>query len=186
MYTRTHTHTHTHTYIYIYIIIILSHCLHRFPWLSPTIHLYYSLLPVGLLDCILCPYRAVVDKFELVTQHLPICVKRSRGACRLWVHSYFSSSVQDVLFVLFGWSFEMRGWWPYSSCFVECCFQSLFIIACSILMQYPFNFLIICFVSVHVVHPYSRIDTTAAWKKLHFISLGKFDFHMIDNLSCFR
>ncbi len=24
-------------------------------------------------------------------------------------------------------------------------------------------------VSVHVVHPYSSIDTTTAWKKLHFI-----------------
>ena len=33
------------------------------------------------------------------------------------------------------------------------------------------------------MHPYSRIDTTAAWKKLHFMLLDKFDFHMIDNLS---
>ena len=39
------------------------------------------------------------------------------------------------------------------------------------------------FVSVQVVHPYSSIDTTAAWKKLHFILSFWFDFHMIDSLS---
>ena len=33
-----------------------------------------------------------------------------------------------------------------------------------------------------MVHSYSRIDTTAAWKKLGFILSDKFDFHMIDNL----
>ena len=38
-------------------------------------------------------------------------------------------------------------------------------------------------VSVHVEHPYSSIDTTAAWKKLHFILLVRFDFHMTDSLS---
>ena len=36
---------------------------------------------------------------------------------------------------------------------------------------------------VHVVHPYSRIDTTAAWKKLGFILSDRSDFHMINNLS---
>ena len=39
------------------------------------------------------------------------------------------------------------------------------------------------FVSVYVVHPYSRIDMTAALEKLCFILLDKFDFHMIDKLS---
>ena len=38
------------------------------------------------------------------------------------------------------------------------------------------------FVSVHVVHPYSSIDTTAAWKKLRFILSVRSDFHMIDSL----
>ena len=33
------------------------------------------------------------------------------------------------------------------------------------------------------MHPYSRIDTTAALKKLRFISSDKSGFHMIDNLS---
>ena len=33
------------------------------------------------------------------------------------------------------------------------------------------------------MHPYSRINTTTAWKKLRFILSDKFDFYMIDNLS---
>ena len=35
----------------------------------------------------------------------------------------------------------------------------------------------------HVVHPYSNIDTKAAWKKLRFNSLGRPDFYVIDSLS---
>ena len=38
------------------------------------------------------------------------------------------------------------------------------------------------FISVHVAHPYSRIDTTAAWKKLYFILLDRLDFQVITNL----
>ncbi len=38
-------------------------------------------------------------------------------------------------------------------------------------------------VSVRVVHPYSSIDTTAAWKKLRFILSVRSDFHMSDSLS---
>ena len=38
-------------------------------------------------------------------------------------------------------------------------------------------------VGVQVVHPYSSIDTTAAWKKLRFILSVRSDFHMIDRLS---
>ncbi len=33
------------------------------------------------------------------------------------------------------------------------------------------------------MHPYSSIDTTAAWKKLRFILSVMSDFHMIDSLS---
>ena len=39
------------------------------------------------------------------------------------------------------------------------------------------------FVSVHVVHPYSRIETTAAWEKLRFILSVRSDFQMTDSLS---
>ena len=38
------------------------------------------------------------------------------------------------------------------------------------------------FVSVHVVHPYSSIETIAAWKKLRFILSVRSDFHMTDSL----
>ena len=37
-------------------------------------------------------------------------------------------------------------------------------------------------VSVYVVHPYSSIDTIAAWKKLRFILSVRSDFHMTDSL----
>ena len=32
------------------------------------------------------------------------------------------------------------------------------------------------------MHPYSSIDTTAAWKKLRFILSVRSDFHVIDSL----
>ena len=38
-------------------------------------------------------------------------------------------------------------------------------------------------VSVHVAHPYSSIDTIAAWKKRRFILSVRSDFHMTDRLS---
>ena len=73
---------------------------------------------------------------------------------------------------------ELRGRWPYSYCFVECCFQDLFNIARNILVQFPF----LHFVSVHEMHPYSSIDATTTWKKFSFNSSDRSDFHMIDNL----
>ena len=78
---------------------------------------------------------------------------------------------------------EIRGRWPYNCCFVGCCFQDLFNMTRSILVQFPSKFFYIRLVSVHVVHPYSRLDTTAVWRKLLFISSDRFDFHMINNLS---
>ena len=44
-------------------------------------------------------------------------------------------------------------------------------------------FFFILLVSVHVVHPYSSINTTAAWKKLCFILSVRSDFYMTDSLS---
>ena len=60
---------------------------------------------------------------------------------------------------------EMDGRWPYSYCFVGCCFQDLFNMARSILVQFPSSFFSIRLVSVHVVNPYGKIDMTPAWKK---------------------
>ena len=67
--------------------------------------------------------------------------------------------------------FEMDGRYPYSCCSVGCCLQDLFNTARSILVQLLECFLCMCLFSVNVVHPYSRSDATAAWKKtvLYFI-----------------
>ena len=56
---------------------------------------------------------------------------------------------------------EMGGRWPYSCYFVGCCIQDLFIIPHSILVQFLSNFFSIHLVSVHVLHPYISMDTTA-------------------------
>ena len=77
----------------------------------------------------------------------------------------------------------MDGRWPYTCYFVECCLQDLFNNARSILVLLPSNFFSICFLSVHIMHPYSSIDTTAAWKKMHFILSIRSDYHMTDSLS---
>ena len=87
-------------------------------------------------------------------------------------------SVRLILIV-----FVMDGRWPNSCCFAGFCLQELFNIACSILVQLPSSFYSIRLVSVNVVHPYSSIDTTAAWKKLRFILSVRSDFHMTDSLS---
>ena len=69
------------------------------------------------------------------------------------------------------------GRWPYSCCFVGCCPHDLLHITYSILVQLPSSFFSIRLVSVHVVHPYTSIGTTAAWKKLLTY------FNMTDSLS---
>ena len=79
--------------------------------------------------------------------------------------------------------FMIGGGWPYSCCSVRSCLRGWFNIARSILVQLPLSFFSIRLVSVHVVHPYSNIDTTAAWKKLRFISSVRSDFHMTNSLS---
>ena len=79
--------------------------------------------------------------------------------------------------------FVMGVRWPYSRCFVGCCLQDLFNIARSVLEQLTSSFFSSRLVSVQVVHPYSSIDTTAAWKKLLFFLSVRSDFHMINSLS---
>ena len=79
--------------------------------------------------------------------------------------------------------FVVGGRWPYSSSFVGCCLNDLFYIVDSILVQLQLSFFSLHLISVYVVHLYSSIDTTAAWKKLRFISSVKCDFHMNSSLS---
>ena len=67
----------------------------------------------------------------------------------------------------------MGGKWPYTCYYVECCFQDLFHIARSILVHLQSSFFFVRFVCVHVVHPYSSIDTAAVWKKCRFISSNR-------------
>ena len=59
----------------------------------------------------------------------------------------------------------MDGMWPYSYYFVECCFQDLFNMARSILVQLPSSFFSMHLVSVHVVHPYSNINYDCCMEK---------------------
>ena len=71
---------------------------------------------------------------------------------------------------------EMESRWPHS-------FQDWFKISGSILLHFLSSFFFRRLVSVYVVYPCSRIDTTAAKKNCVFISSDKSDFHMVDNLS---
>ena len=123
---------------------------------SLAICLYNLSLPAGLLDYILCPYRAVADKFYLVSQHLHVCVKEFTGECRLWVRPNFFICLVHLIWAVL----EIGGWWP-CSCFVGCCFQDSFNIVHSILVEFLSSFFSICLVNVHVVHPYGSINTTA-------------------------
>ena len=134
--------------------------------ISPTVsfaicHYHPSLLE-GPLNYILCPYRAVVDKFLSVFQHLHVNVKGSIGERHIWFCFYFSSSVPiSCPSSLDRFRDGIR--WPYSFCFMRCCFKVLYNIARGILWQFPSSFFSRRLVNVHVVHPYSRIDTTAAF-----------------------
>ena len=47
---------------------------------------------------------------------------------------------------------EMGGRWLYRCCFVGCCFQDLFIIACNILVQLLSSFFYVRLVSIYVVN----------------------------------
>ena len=91
--------------------------------------------------------------------------------CRLWVHPCSSSSVQHVLFILF---LEMGGKLPYNCCFMKCCFQDLFNIAHSILMQFPSSIL-----SVSI----EKYWHNHCLEEIHFILSNRSNFHISDSLS---
>ena len=94
-----------------------------------------------------------------------------------------SPGVSACLLCLTWIVFTMGGRWPYSCYFEGRCLQDSFNIACSILVQMLSSFLSIRLISFHVVHPYSSIDTTTAWKKLRFILSVRPDFHTTNSLS---
>ena len=103
------------TLIHTFIIILITFCTqHGFPWFSFYIHPYHLLLSVSRQSYILCPHRADVSKFLLISQHWSVCVCKSpKENIFLWVCPYFS-----ILMECFMWC-----------CFKECCFDDLFKIA---------------------------------------------------------
>ena len=137
-------------------------------------------LSTGILDYILCPYRAVVLCLPtLARQYVGIHRRMPFMSSSLLLQQCPTCSVCLIWMVL-----VIGGRWPYSCCFAGYCFQDLFTIACNILVQIPVKlFLSIRWVNIHVVRPYSRIDTTTAWNKLRFILSDRPNFYMIDNLS---
>ena len=72
---------------------------------------------------------------------------------------------------------------PYNFYFLGCCFHFIFNITRSFLVQFSSSFFSENFVSDHLVHPYTIIDTTAACKKLCLILSYWSDLHMINYLS---
>ena len=73
---------------------------------------------------------------------------------------------------------------PFSSCFMECCFQNFFskkqlASFCSSHLAFYSN----RFLKVQVVLPYNITDTATAWKNFCFILSVRSDFLIVDNLS---
>ena len=152
------------------LIIIMSCRQHGYPWTPLAISLYRSLLLAGSQGDIPYPHRAAVCMY--VRAGRPAFARPYVGVHRST--SLMSSSLLlqqcPACLVRLTWIvFVMGGRWPYSWCLVGCCLQDLFSIARNILVKLPSSFFSSRFVSVQVVHPYSSIDTTAAWKKLRFI-----------------
>ena len=136
--------------------------------LSPFIHFNHPLLLAALLNYILCLYKAIVYKV-LVGQPILVrlCERVHRRTSLMNLSLLFKKCPYLACLI---WMFlQIGGRWPYSCCFVGCCFQDFFNRSCSILAQFPSSFSSIRLVSVHVMHSYIRIDTIAAWRKLHFI-----------------
>ena len=117
--------------------------MHRFPWLSLAICSYHPLLwqVFQTTSCVRTELLLVGScwsaknstsmwggRLENLLQQCPACL------------------VRFILMVL-----VIGVKWPYSCCFVRCCFQDLFNIAQNILVQFPSSFFSICFVSIYMV-----------------------------------
>ena len=174
------SHAQTQAYIYIYIyfiiiimIIIIMPCYeHRFPL---PLYLFLSSLALGRLSrlhpvsihsyCIyvLAGHPSPAHRCEGVHKRMSlICSPLLLQQCSV-------SLVHLIRIVL-----EMEVRRPYSWCFVICCFQDLFNMACSFLVQLSSNFFLPT-LRVHVGHPCCSMDMTIAWIKMHFILLDRSD-----------
>ena len=179
--TCTHTHKHTHTHIYIYIYNFnqdsssLSCCAASTDFLTLFHHLSLSSIASGTSSRQhLMSVQSCCRKFLLVGQHLHSHIKGS--TCL----SLLLQQCPTYLVCLTWMVLEMGGRWLHNCCFVGCCFQDFFNIAHNILAQFPSSSFSLRL--VYVVPPYSRIDMTAAWKKLCLFLSDRFDFHIINNL----
>ena len=165
-----HTHTHTHVYIYIYIY----HHHHVVPLarisLIPSRHFSLSFIPAGWssglhpLSSHSCCMYVLAGRPAFARPYAGVHRSSSLMSSFLLLQQCPASLVRLTCIV-----FVIGGRWPYSWCFVGCCRQDLFNIALNILVWLPSSFFSCHFVRIQVVHPYSSIDTTSAWKKLRFI-----------------
>ena len=131
--------------------------------------LYSPLLPADPQGYIPNRHGAAVCRFELDT-----CEGVYRSTSLMSSSQLLQQMSGCIILIIF----VIGSWWPYSCCFVGCYFQDSFTIARSILVQLPSSSFSKRLLSVHVVRPYSSIDTTAAWKKLCSILSVRSDFHM--------
>ena len=162
-------------YIYIYIYIIYIYIYNQ----NFTLLLFHcwKLLLEGLLDDIKCPFRAVSFCWLANTGMF-----MWRGSLENITYEFvLASPAMSCMSCSSYLVLDIGRRWPYNCCFVKCCFQDLFCITYSILVQFLSSFCSVHFVSICRVHPYNWIDTTIAWKKFHFILLDTSDFHMIDH-----
>ena len=167
----------------IIIIIIMSCRQHGYPWPSLATSPYCSSPMAGLQGYIPYPHIATECMFELVVLILLGHMWGSIGVHPLWARPLLLQKWPACLVPQTWIFFVMGDRWPYSWCLLGCCRQDLCNIARSILVYLPSSFFSSRLVSVQVMHSYSSIDTTAAWKKLPFILSVRSDFHMIDRLS---
>ena len=93
---------------------------------------------------------SVLNFCWLVPVGRPILARLCEGVhsrTSLMSSSLFLQQCPTCLVRLIRMVFEMGGWWPYSCCFVWCCFLNLFHIARSTLVQLPSIFF-----SIHLVN----------------------------------
>ena len=150
-----------------------------YPWPSLTTPPYHPLLLAGLQGYNPYQHRAAICTIELVILPLLGHVKGSTG-----VITYELVPTSPAVSCMSGSSdlvFVMGGKWPYSCCFVCAASSTCSVLLATFLCSCYQAFFSIHLVSVHVVHPYSSIDTTAAWKKLRFILSVRSHFHMTDS-----
>ena len=161
----------------------MSCCQHRSPWPSLAARLYCPSLPGGYPGLTLYRYRAVVYRFKLIVLTFARPCEGVHRSSSLMSLSLLLQQCPTCLVRLTWVVFVTGGGWPYSCCFVGCCLQDLSNTTRSIFVLLPSSLFSIYFVCIHVVHPYSSIDTTTAWKKLCFISSVRSNFHMTNSLS---